>query len=367
MKFRMKPMLFLVAVFLLALQSVDSQQPLQPPTAQDSRSEPRTLRLIDLRDLLLADAAIPDFTEQEHDAPPPPSMDDAGKIAQRAEQWQLMLRLWITPSLSKDLDRLELLPNGTLVAQLPAAGQAWLDRYFVLQRAERTIFTSEFKILVCSKGAFDSLLPAPGSKSSTQDWTLELQGHALPVGSKATSGLFLPGSDLLTTEDIERLLNAVQTQAGADLLNAPKLTMFTRALGQLSTYDEIEYVKDWSLKVVEPGHKMIAVPEIGSVRDGLGVQVRGVQLDGDLLGLEVELWQSVVKQPIRTSNVHLDVDGGRDLEVALPQVDSQRLRSRLAIRPGSSVYFRGPGPTEDKEMLVLLTVTRGDAATKEEK
>ena len=192
--------------------------------------------------------------------------------------------------------------------QLPAAGQAWLDRYFVLQRAERTIFTSEFKILVCSKGAFDSLLPAPGSKSSTQDWTLELQGHALPVGSKATSGLFLPGSDLLTTEDIERLLNAVQTQAGADLLNAPKLTMFTRALGQLSTYDEIEYVKDWSLKVVEPGHKMIAVPEIGSVRDGLGVQVRGVQLDGDLLGLEVELWQSVVKQPIRTSNVHLDVD-----------------------------------------------------------
>lgn len=172
---------------------------------------------------------------------------------------------------------------------------------------------------------------------------------------------------VLAPEDLERLLAAAPKLPGVDFLNAPKLMMFTRSHGYLSTYDKVEYVKDWSLRVTEPGHKTIAVPEIGSVRDGLGVGVRGVELGTNQLGLEVELWRSVVKKPIRTASVHLDVDGGRDVEVALPEVDTQRMRSQVVIEPGRSVYFRGPGPSEDKEMLVLLTVTRGDAPAKKDK
>ena len=172
-------------------------------------------------------------------------------------------------------------------------------------------------------------------------------------------------SCVLAPADMERLLAAAPKLQGVDFLDSPKLTMFTRSRGYLSTYDKVEYVKDWSLRVVEPGHRTIAVPEIASVRDGLGVSVRGALLDANRLGLEVELWRSVLKKPIRTANVRLDVDGGRDVEVALPEVDTQRMRSHVLIEIGRSVYFRGPGPSDDKEMLVLLTVTRGDASGKQ--
>ena len=48
MKYNLKSSCFLIAAFSLALPWAVSQQPLQQPPAQDTRSEPRPLRLIDL-------------------------------------------------------------------------------------------------------------------------------------------------------------------------------------------------------------------------------------------------------------------------------------------------------------------------------
>lgn len=379
----MNPMLVLLALLPLTSNPAGAQVTQQPPTG-DTRSVARSLRLLDLRDLLLVDSEVPDF-EEGHLGSAPSNADqayqdraaraawmrakvyslrepstpptDAERVAERAVQWQSMLRLWIEPQLTPELDRLELLANGTLIAQLPAEGQAWLDRFLTLQRGERTQFTSEFRILEASKGTFDALLPAGKQDPTLESSTLELRGHTLESATVDGNGILRPGANLLTPQDVERLLTAAKSQPGVNLLMAPKLMQFTRSRANLSTYDEVAYIKEWTVEVIEPGQRSIAVPNIATVRDGLSVAVRGVQMHKGLLGLEIEVALSVVKRPLRTRTVRLDVEGGRDVEVGLPEVQSQRLRSHLALEPGRSAYFRGPSTTAGKETLVVLTVT----------
>jgi hypothetical protein len=299
------------------------------PTLDKAFSDHRTLALTDLRDLLLEDAATPDFVHVEPGSPRPAEpLDDAAKIALRAREWQKMLLLWAEPPLDPERDKLQLLDNGTLVAQLTKEGHAWIARFLALQRGPRARLTTEFTLLEGAKGTLSAVVPRrPGNVLSAEEFSAAIA---------AAHAAVRPGS--------------------IDLLQAPSITLFVRSRADLSVFDSVDYVKDWRVRVVEPGKRAIAVPEIGTVEDGLGITARGVLLAPDRIGIEVELHRSTLTRPLRTEQVRLDIDGGRNFEIALPEVDKQRLTFQATLVSGSGVYFLGPGSRSDREVLVLARV-----------
>ena len=134
-----------------------------------------------------------------------------------------------------------------------------------MQRGDRCKFTSDFKILVGPKGCFDSLLPTPGTQPIPPGSPLHFRASGLRATrdekGKWTHNFTLLAPDFLTAKDVERLIAAVPEMAGTDFLNSPQLTTFTRSRNYLSTYDKVEYVKDWSLRVTEPGQRSrVSIP-----------------------------------------------------------------------------------------------------------
>jgi hypothetical protein len=319
------------------------------PTLDKSFGVQRTLRLIDLRDVLLADSEVPDYEPIElgetqdpgalrvavrmaaGSLPPthPRRLEDmsvAERVAARGKQWQTMSRLWIQPPLDPALDRLEMLDNGTLIAQLTTPAHAWLDIFLAEQAGERRLVTMEFTLLEGAKGFAQSLLPRQ-------------------VGN------------LLSAEECDRALAIVRGgPGGPDVLQVPKLTLFTRARANVSTFERVDCVKEWSVRVVEPRSQKIAVPTIATVHDGLGVTARSVMLEPGRIGVEVELLRSILTRPVRSEKVQLDIDGGRNFEIALPEVDTQRLKFQAALAPGGALCFVGPASSGDRELLVLAKV-----------
>ena len=154
MKNSMHLLVGIVASLALALPQLAGQESARTVAEPHPRVElPRTLRLIDLHDVLLAEAAYPDIelpkdaepadegataAQHRHELGEPVAvsrdLDEAARVAKRAVQWQVMLRIWMQPPLDADRDRLEMLPNGTLIANLTADAHAWLDEFLALQR-----------------------------------------------------------------------------------------------------------------------------------------------------------------------------------------------------------------------------------------
>jgi hypothetical protein len=251
---------------------------------------------------------------------------DSEKLADRAQQWQAMMQLWIRPQLIAGKDRLEMLPNGTLVASLTAEGHAWLDRFLALQLAERKLITTEVHLLSGPKDVISGLFP---------------RGKA----------------EFLTTEERDQLVEKARRTEKVEVVLAPKLLLFERSRVNISVYDEIEYVKDWSVHTVEPGKRKIAVPTLDTVADGVSVTMRCVTLEGGQYGVEMNLQRSKVAQPLRTASVHLDVEGGRDMELALPVVDTDGIKSVLALESGAVAVLESPTP-DGSTMIVLMRVTK---------
>ena len=223
-----------------------------------------------------------------------------------------------------------MLPNGTLIANLTADAHAWLDEFLALQRDEHFMLGTQFQIVIGPK---------------------EVIRQILPTGKDQV---------FLSEAESQRMLTEAQQASRSDVIFAPKLMSFFRTRCSISSYDRIAYIRDWKVERIEPGHQQIADPHIGTVRNGQGILVRGVALAADRIGLEVEFENSVVKQPIRTATVKLPMDGGRDVEIGLPEVDTQRLSTQLVMQPGRCAVFRGPLADGEREVVVFVHAQRLD-------
>ncbi|HTF90963.1 MAG TPA: hypothetical protein VK843_21265 [Planctomycetota bacterium] len=347
----MNSSLSIFAAIVLALPVPAFQEPQRKIAQPDPRvAAQRRLRMIDLHDLIAADAVLPDFempdwsaraerhprratSAAEGKAPaaaPAPKADEA-RLTARAVQWQAMLNTWIQPPLEAGADRLEMLANGVLLANLTQTGHEWLDAFLEQQRKPQGMLSTQVHILV-------------GPKAATQ--------LVVPAGKDRV---------FLGREELEHLIGLVRAQADIEVVSSSHISFF-RTRNCTATYDSVAYVKDWTVETVEPRHRQIAVPEIGYAINGEAMLARGVWLGTDRIGLEVELQRSVLQHPIRSQVVRLELDGGQDVEVGLPTVDSQRLKTQLILQPGHSVAFRGPLADGEREIVVLLHADQVDRA-----
>jgi hypothetical protein len=339
--------LLILSAFSILANAALRQSPSQATTpnntvAHASEDAPRTLKLIDLRDLLKSDAESTTFgvyTIGGRSAPPPTPDEEKGHWltsaaprpgpvdpeleAKRANAWQDMLAHWIQPSLLAQ-DTLQVTRDGTLIANLTAESHAWLERFLVLQREPKSMLDLEVDFITGPRGAFDRYVEK--------------------------------GTRVISSEDAKQLLADSKPGGAMKRVSSP-LFGWVRAWNHASSLMRSSYVKDWTIATVEPGHRAIAVPTIGTVEDGPSVDLRAVPLDATHVGLELDATQSTVKQPIATTKAKLDIDGGREVEVALPEVTKIALKGQVSLEYGGYALFTGMS-NDQGSVAVLVHVDR---------
>jgi hypothetical protein len=355
--------LILVGCSLFAFNA--AQQPAAPPSttakvATSSDDALRVLKIIDLRDLLKSDlegtfstgmyttttgtwmvtAAAkppepkepPAETTSVRAAPAKSQADDPDNIARRATAWQEMLTLWIRPALLTGHDTLQVTRDGTLIANLTDEAHAWLDRFLALQRESKYMVNLQLDFITGPRGAFE----------------------------RFTSG---GAGSVLALDDAKKLVADARAGGnGTKLVSSTPLVGWVRFTNHVSELIPTSYVKDWRVATVEPGHKPIAVPEIDTVQDGELADVRAVPLDATHVGLEIDATHSTVFKPIRTQKVKLDIEGGREVEIALVEVTKVTLKSQISLELGGYALFTGPSDP-DNMVAVLVHVDRQKPGT----
>lgn len=242
-----------------------------------------------------------------------------------------LARAFLEPAFDGERDRVEATPNGTLTAQLTPEGHAWLAKFLEVQRTSEALIDSQFQLLTGPNGAFDALVPKDVA------FAIVDAAAAADLVAKATAG------------------------DGYDVVLAPRLVTFNRQKGNISALDQTSYVKDWTIELVEPGHRAVAEPNVDIVQSGLVLDLRGVVIDATHVGAQLELTQASVERPIPTRKIRLPVAGSTEVEIGLPQVQRVNLRANVALEPGSVAVLRAPFQEAGREAVVLLKLVRTDA------
>ncbi|MCE9594055.1 MAG: hypothetical protein K8S98_07675 [Planctomycetes bacterium] len=319
--------------------------------AQDSSSAPRVLRILDVRDLLEADArrtastngdVVPAAAPTERnpargepapacelDAPNKPTPNAPLSLATHAVEFQEVLERWMRPALDRTKDALQVTQDGTLIAHVTAEGQAWLDNFLALQRREPVLLDMQFCFLSGKKARFDALLPNGGVA-------------------------------FLTNAAAEKLIADSKSGNDISIMQAPRIVAWPRQKNVLSTLDQVAYVKEWRVETVEPDHQQIADPLVDVVQSGILIESRAVLLDEKRIGLETVVTQSDLKIPIATKKVKLAIHGGIEVEIGQPEVTTVSLRTTVMLESNSYALFRGPLAGGDRDVVVLLHATRVD-------
>ncbi len=162
------------------------------------------------------------------------------------------------------------------------------------------------------------------------------QGDALPLGSAA---------------EIKKMRDMI-AQSNLEMIHSPKILALPGKEAEIMVKSQISYLRDWHLVTVYPGPAEIAVPQVEVVEEGLELKTRALQIGPNSYGLSVAIQYSKVKQPIPTHSFKL---GGRDLQVALPELHTSQIETTLSLPRGGGAAFRLPSlANPDEELLMLV-------------
>ncbi|MBI5435002.1 MAG: hypothetical protein HZA52_19365 [Planctomycetes bacterium] len=233
----------------------------------------------------------------------------------------------IATRIGTDLDMVELSNDGILNTRLTDERHAWLDTFLAAQRDIPDFIDLEFVFVTADEKAFDRYFQA----SSVA---------------------------MLSTSEADSVLSAARDDAFAEVVHSPRISVFPRQYATISVLDELAYVKDWKIVIVEPGAQAIADPQVDVVRDGFEIDARGTFLDPTHVGVELSIVHSKVVRPIATKKVRLGLPGAAEVEVGLPDVTRVSLETRLRLELGHCALFRAPLTEPDRSSVVFVRAGR---------
>lgn len=233
----------------------------------------------------------------------------------------------VVAGLGGERDSVFVASDGTLVAHVSADRHAWLDQFLAAQREISDLVSLKFTFVTSDEKAFDTLF----------------RDSAVAMLAKA---------------DADAALEQLKRDTAANILQSPKVLVFPRQRAQISTVEELAYIKDWKVVLVEPGSTAIADPQIDVVRDGFDIDARAVFVDPEHVGVEVSIAHSQVNRPIATKKITLGLPGMSEVEVGVPDVTRVSLESRLLIGVDHCALFRAPFTEAGKSAVVFLRARR---------
>lgn len=256
----------------------------------------------------------------------PSAAELEAELATGARNFVEVLKRYVEPKFEPASDRLESSASGTLVAHLMPAQHAWVEDF--LRRVRE----------------FDSYI--------------EIETRFIEAPTSVLESMGLSGtSQLRDANDLAALDALVKATPDCNLLAAPRLTTLPAQRASISAVDEFKFVADWSIEVVEPDKREIAVPLLSVIREGVAVDVRALPLDGGLIALELGLQNAHVRRPVRTVKQTIGKDA-REVELTLAEAETVRYDATILLASGASSVVVSPFPDATKSVAVVVTARK---------
>lgn len=255
----------------------------------------------------------------------------------RARDWAERAGRYCLPALDPREERIQADEQGYLIAYLQPAQHAWLQNFLSLQHGAARAWLAQ----------------------------VDAQLYSVPKGELMT--LKLEGSATLLPDAaaIQRMQDALAARNG-ELLNSPRLTLLPNQLGNLSALSETAYIRTYELQVIEPGHVEIADPIVDVIKEGLTMDLRVLQVDAELYGLEIASQVSELERPIPTKKLVLSPLHPMEVEIGLPQVRTAQVSATVRLADGAGVLLIAGGLLDDCDLALIVTFHRALAPPPQE-
>jgi hypothetical protein len=329
--------LLLAVVSAPLFQDVGERRVASGPAARaGGYSEPTTTVVYDVHDIVSAEVRIGSLSDSTawrlledklaQDATGAPAEARERARDEAAQRLQRSLTAWLQVSVGWDseLHRLQRPGPAALILQGTAAQHAWTRAFLERQRG--------------AEGAFVDI---------------EARWVDAPLGTFASLGL---ASTVLTDgEALAAFFKVLEDLPDVELHDPLRLVVANRGDGELQDVNQVAYVKEWRLVVVEPGDQEIADPVIDTFQEGEVVKFAPALLPDGRVGLEVELTSSEVERPIETRSMRLSPLHDNEVEYSVPIVSRRTIEARVSLAPGAAFVIPTIGQRPDREMLLVLT------------
>jgi len=311
-------MLIPILLTLAAAQSgpaIDTLR-LEAPTAaefeslQDSAHSVR-LELFDITDLIGAEDSTIQTGETTRRA------DAAGRLAS-------LIEAKMTLDAQQQLTRIEVGAPGSLIVEGGPKCLAFIRDFLETQRR----MTAPLSITM-------SLIEAPH----------ELLGQ---LGVEGSSMLF---DD---TAAYRKMLTQLMDAKDVEIVSAPQLALGLRSNASVSVLNQVSYVKDYELRIVEPAHQELLDPVIDVVEEGIVVDLVGVPMPGGTVDFNIDVNYSQLTRPIPTFKTRIGAGDAHEVEVSLPEVSKVNINALISMRPGSSALIASAAPDKTRDFIVLM-------------
>jgi type II secretory pathway component GspD/PulD (secretin) len=145
----------------------------------------------------------------------------------------------------------------------------------------------------------------------------------------------------------EAILRAVSKSSQSEVIHAPNLTVYNGQRAHINVLNHISYVKDFEVEIAQGA--VIADPIVAILRNGPQLDVRPVvSSDRRFVTMEVRPTLLDLVQPIQIFRTSLAV--GNEVELQLPEMHIQRLRTTVTIPDGSTLMLGGMKQLIDKKL-----------------
>ena len=153
------------------------------------------------------------------------------------------------------------------------------------------------------------------------------------------------------------LQNAFQKKEGWELTSSPQLVVHPLRKATLSLVNQMAYVKEWRVTMVQPEATLIADPVIDVIEEGFSFDYVVTPLPGDRYAVDVEFWRAAVERPIETRKVRVATDPATDNTISIPVVTRMTIESTFTAASGKAIAFVTPANDQDRDLLVWIQVS----------
>lgn len=176
----------------------------------------------------------------------------------------------------------------------------------------------------------------------------------LPAGSLETLGHDHSGQVLPRT-DADGLIAAAKRIPGATILEVPSVVTSPFRRANLTAVDQVAYIKDFELIVLEEEQQEIVDPVVDVAQDGVVLDITATPVEGGRFSLDAHLTYSVLERPIRTFETSIGALGHK-VTVQLPEITISRLKGEFVLSQDQSLAIASTGPDGEGEVLMLMSV-----------
>lgn len=182
-------------------------------------------------------------------------------------------------------------------------------------------------------------------------------GHLQTLGIEGNSALF---EDPI---EFDNLMKELEDSATVDVLSSPNVGVRPRRSKQIQTLNQVAYVADYLLQIVQPGNAEILDPVIDTVKEGLTVDVRAVPIPGGTVQFDLDVSYSLLKRPMRSVKTRIQAGDGPEVEISLPEVEKISLSSVLSLAEGCMALISSASPSADRDFVIVTQYVAGPGRT----